>query len=234
MTGSSRSAQVLLAAYLVLAFLEQFSGAWHWQVLDSVLLALLMPVLAGFVLTARSARGRLTTLAVFALAFSWLGDTVGGVGLLIKIGLFVAAQAIYAVAFWPYRRSSVLYRPPLLVLYLVCLTAAIALAAGLAGSFLPAVLVYGCALGLMAMLASGLNRSAAVGGILFVISDLSLSVGLFDTGRLADALQWVVMPSYLIAQLLLVRGMVAAQAAATLSEGSPAPGRSPEAVSLDR
>lgn len=234
MTGTSRSAQALLVLYLVLAVLELIAGVWGWQVVDAVTLVLLMPVLATFVLTARPGRGRLTTSAVFALAFSWLGDTVGGLGLLIKIGLFVAAQAVYVVAFWPYRRRSVLYRPPLLLLYLVCLIAAIALAGGLAGSFLPAVLVYGCALGLMAMLSSGLNRSAAVGGILFVISDLSLSVGLFDTGRLADALQWVVMPSYLIAQLLLVRGMVAAQAAASPSGGSPAPGRSPEVVSLDR
>lgn len=234
MTRSIRRAQVLVAVYLVLAVLEQLAGAWHWRVLDAVALVLLMPVLAAFVLTARPGRGRLTTLAVFALAFSWLGDTVGGAGLLIKIGLFVAAQAIYAVAFWPYRRSSVLYRPPLLLLYLACLIAAIGLAARLSGSFLPAVLVYGCALGLMAMLSSGLNRSAAVGGVLFVISDLSLSVGLFDSGRLADALQWVVMPSYLIAQFLLVRGMVAAQAAGTPSEGSPAPGRSPDPVSLDR
>lgn len=238
MTRMPRGAQVLLVVYLLLAVLEQVAGIWHRPVLDAVLLALLMPVLAVFVLRARTGHGRLTTLAVLALTSSWLGDTVGGAGLLIKIGLFLIAQGIYVVAFWPFRRRSVMYRPLLLVFYLVGLGFAVALAARMAGSFLPAVLVYGCALGLMAVLASGLNPMTLVGGILFVISDLSLAIGLFDTGRLARTLDLLVMPTYLVAQFLLGWGMVIAQATADADEAGSTPphsalGRSADAVTAD-
>ncbi len=233
----SRPATVLLVVYLVLAAAELVAAAARWRFVDTAALALLMPVLAGFVLTARRRRGRMTTLAVAALFFSWLGDTVGGLGLLIKIGLFLVAQLIFAAAFWPCRDRSVLRRPLVLAGYLICLAAAVVGVARISGALLPAVLAYGCALALMVVLASGVNRRTTLGGVLFVISDLSLSIGLFDSGALARALDPVVMPTYLAAQLLLVWGTVRAEPAdpggAVSAAGAVLDG-SDDAVALDR
>ncbi len=220
MSGLGRTARVLLVVYLLLAVAEQIAGASDRRGPDAVLTVLLMPVLAGFVLAARSGAGRSTTLAIVALGFSWLGDTVGGIALLAKIGLFLIAQLLYIAAFWPDRGRSVLRRPPLLSGYLVLLAAAVTVGARLSGELLPAVGVYGCALAVMALLATGPNRWTAVGGFVFVVSDLSLSVAIFGAPRPAQLLDPVVMPTYLVAQLLLAWGLVRAQAR---SRTDPAP-----------
>ncbi|MBA8795893.1 putative membrane protein YhhN [Friedmanniella endophytica] len=206
-------ARALLGAYLAVAVLElvvsDLSGAaWRW--VDAGCLVALMPLLAGFLLAARPGRDRLTGWVLLALLFSWLGDTVGGVALLAKIGLFLLAQLAYVAAFRPYWRHSPVARPLQLAAVTVGVGVLVLWVGRAAGPLLPAVVLYGVALGTMAVLAGGLNRVAGLGGLVFLVSDLSLGLTVFAEagGPLASALDLLVMPTYVVAQLLLVLGVL--------------------------
>ena len=60
----------------------------------------------------------------------------------------------------------------------------------------------------MAVLATGLGATATVGGIVFIISDMSITVTSFVyPGRLEHA-ELLIMSTYLVAQLLLVLGVI--------------------------
>lgn len=87
------------------------------------------------------------------------------------------------------------------------------LAAGLLAALWPVlpaglhapVAVYALVLASMAAVASGLNRWAALGGALFVCSDLWLAINRFHTPLPASAL-WV-LPAYWAAQALIARSL---------------------------
>jgi YhhN family len=71
-----------------------------------------------------------------------------------------------------------------------------------------ALVAYGLTLGFMAVLATGLGATATVGGIVFIISDMSIAVTSFVyPGRLEHA-ELLIMSTYLVAQLLLVLGVI--------------------------
>ena len=60
----------------------------------------------------------------------------------------------------------------------------------------------------MAVLATGLGPTATVGGIVFIISDMSIAITSFVyPGRLEHA-ELLIMSTYLVAQLLLVLGVI--------------------------
>lgn len=170
---------------------------------------LLMPALAAVLWKATTApRGRLLTLVLWALAFSWLGDTAprfvpDGASFLAMVGAFLIAQLLYAVAFWPYRSRSLLVRPLLVLPYAVAGVLIVVLCAAQAGPLLPAIAVYAAAIMAMAVLATGLGRLAGLGGAVFVLSDSLIALDAFDVLTLPAHGFWV-MSTYMLAQLLLV------------------------------
>ncbi|GAA1085920.1 lysoplasmalogenase [Nocardiopsis metallicus] len=177
---------------------------------------LLMPALALVLVAAvRRPRERLLTLAIVALVFSWLGDTApafasGDVAFLLMVGFFLVAQVVYVVAFWPYRARSALYRRrALLIPYVGFVAVLVWLCAPHTGRLLVPVLLYGLILGLMAILATGLNPRVAIGGALFLVSDALIALRAFAPGwDLPQGGFWV-MSTYIAAQTLIVLGLLA-------------------------
>ncbi len=185
---------------------------------------LLVPILWVLLRVSTTApRPPLVRLVLFALVFSWLGDAVPGfvpdsVSFLVLMALFLVAQVAAALAFWPYRHESVLVRrrgvvAAYAVVYLVIVGgAAAALLPGGGNTLLVVGLViYGAALVTMAVLATGVDRLAAIGGALFVVSDglLGIDQAVPEVARaLPDGVYSVaVMGTYAAAQLLLVLGV---------------------------
>ena len=170
----------------------------------------LMPVLAAAVWFATTG-SRLVRLVLVALAFSWLGDSVPGLlpgdaRFLAMVGLFLCAQVVYAVAFWPFRQRSVLRRPAL-VWYLLAFCALLVSCAPGAGGLLVPVIVYGLCLTLMAVLATGINRLTAIGGALFFVSDGLIALDAFAGWYDPPAPGFWVMLTYLTGQALIAVGV---------------------------
>lgn len=170
---------------------------------------MLMPALAGALWTGTaSPRGRLVVLALGALGLSWVGDTVPrllpeDISFVAMLGAFLLAQLLYAVAFWPMRRRSVLARPLRLIPYAAVAVLTCVLCAPQAGLLLPAIIVYATAIMMMAVLATGLGVRAGLGGAIFVVSDSLIALDAFGVLTLPVQGFWV-MSTYLLAQLLLV------------------------------
>jgi len=158
-------------------------------------------------------RSRLVRLTLLALGFSWLGDTApdladGDAAFLVMVGFFLCAQVAYAVAFWPYRAGSVLRRPVALVPYLAAFVVLVAVCAPGAGPLLVPVVVYGACLVAMAVTATGVDRLAAVGGAVFLVSDALIALDAFAPWYDAPAHGFWVMLTYVGGQALLVLGVL--------------------------
>lgn len=187
----------------------------------SVTQVLLMPLLAMALVARARLDLRLVHLALAALFFSWLGDSVpriltGDAAFLAMVGCFLVAQVVYAVAFWPHRAGSVLRRPPVLALYVLAGAGLVWWCAEGAGSLLVPVILYAAALVAMAVLATGLGPRGALGGVLFLVSDALIAVRAFaDVAPPGDHF-WVML-TYIAAQVCLVDAVIrrAAEAAAT-------------------
>ncbi|MEU5843912.1 lysoplasmalogenase [Rhodococcus sp. NPDC047139] len=177
----------------------------------------LMPLLAvGLALITTRPRSRLVAWTLVALTFSWFGDAApdlvdGDASFLVLVGFFLCAQLTYIFAFVPYRHGSVLdTRRWVIAVYAAAVVTLVALCAPGAGMLVVAVAVYGTALATMAVLATGVSRSAAVGAVLFVVSDSLIAVRAFVDG-LALPLPGVwIMATYILAQVLIVRGVLTA------------------------
>ncbi|GGD21952.1 lysoplasmalogenase [Nocardioides daphniae] len=161
--------------------------------------------------------------AAVGVTFSWFGDLalISPDLFLAGVGLFGVAQVAYAVTFVkagdPARTAG---RPALLAPYAVwwLALAGFFLATGGVNPFLFAVGTYGLALGSMAFLAHRISPATATGAALFVLSD-SL-IGLGGAGLALPAHGFWVMLTYLVAQWLIVRGLVQSQAAPVRSTTS--------------
>ena len=193
---------------------------------------LAMPVLIGFLLSARPQRSKLFWLITVALVFSWLGDWLGDLippTVLTKIAFFFVGHVFFILAFWPYRRRSVLHKPVILIAYVIVLAALLAWIAPSSGRLAIPVVVYGAFLGFMAVLSTGLNRTAGVGGAIFVVSDLSIAVTSFVLRGTFDQAELVIMSTYLVAQFLIVLGAMWAVLAPDVmpagAEANARPGR---------
>jgi len=198
-------AQVWLGMFVVASLAQVSAEFFHRERLAGVAIVVLMPLLAAFMITARRGRDALLRWVLFALAFSWLGDTFGFF-IVIKIMFFLIAQIAYIVAFWPYRRASALYQPGRLMAYGVLITTLIIIMARFAAGLGPAIVIYGLAIGLMAVLASGVNVATAVGGLVFIVSDALIAIDTFARPGYLPAAGFLIMCTYLTAQLLLVWG----------------------------
>jgi uncharacterized membrane protein YhhN len=171
---------------------------------------LLMPTLLAWFLLATPA-SRLRTLVGAALALSWLGDLglmpPGETWFLVGLGAFLLAQLTYAIAFWPWHPTSVVHRPRPLLGYLLVLTGLLTTLWSDLGDLRIPVTVYACVIVAMAVLATGLGRTVALGAALFVLSDALIALGsvteLLDLPRHGF---WV-MVTYLAAQGLLAWGV---------------------------
>lgn len=195
-----------LLAYVIMAVLLTVGHRFGLPGLG-VLDFLLMPVLTVFFLLRVRRRTRLVTLTTVALFCCWLGDWADWL-LLAKIAFFLGAQTAYGVAFWPYRRRSALVRRRPLVAYGVVLLGLIVGLSSQAGVLAAPVAVYGAMLGVMCILATGVNRLVGVGALVFLVSDIVLACYLFigpDVIPHSLALNSI---TYLPAQLLIVWGVV--------------------------
>ena len=210
----STLARTLLTLYIVVSLLNVFAEGSGFTSVAFVTVVLAMPLLIALMLTTRMHRDRLTTLVVVALFFSWLGDWLGDLlvpHVVFKIIFFFVGQIFYVMAFLPYRRASLLHRPLLLAGYLVLIGALLAWIAPRSGILAPAVVVYGLLIVTMAVLASGLNWLAAVGSMIFVVSDLSIAVTAFAIPGVIEESELLIMSTYLVAQLMIVLGVIQRQ-----------------------
>ena len=189
---------------------------------------LLMPLLALALAAATTApRGRLVRLTLLSLVFSWLGDTAPDLvsedaSFIVMVGFFLVAQAVFVVAFWPYRHASILSpsqparRRALATPYVLALVGLVVACAPGAGGLLVPVVVYGTTLALMAALATGVGRLVAIGGAVFVVSDSLIALEAFVEGWALPGQGFWVMATYIAAQVLIVVGV---------SRGAGAPDR---------
>ena len=178
---------------------------------------LLMPLLAALLWVETSGTGprsRLVTLVLLALGLSWLGDSVpqltsGDAAFLVMVGFFLLAQVAFIAAFLPFRARSVLHvhRRRLLVYVAAVLALVIACVGGAADLLVP-VLVYGACLGTMAVLSTGVNQVTAVGGALFLVSDGLIALHAFAPGFDLTGQDFWVMATYVLAQALIVAGVL--------------------------
>lgn len=191
------------------------------QLIDAVPLQqatkpLLIPLLLAWFLAAAPA-GRMRTLVTIALGWSWLGDLglmgSGETWFLAGLGAFLVAQLVYIVAFWPWRDASVLRRPAPLAPYVLAPVALLAWLWPDLDDLTVPIAVYAVVIVAMAVLATGIRPSVAVGAALFVVSDALIAVGSLTQLVQLPAHGFWVMATYLGAQALIVRGVAATERA---------------------
>jgi uncharacterized membrane protein YhhN len=202
-----------LAAYLADLAVHQTAQLRGQETWVDVTQWLLMPLLALVLWLAPVPKGDLTRWVLVAIGCSWLGDFLphflsGDAAFLVMVGAFAAAQATYARAFWPMRKDSVTgsawpvaYAAAAACLVLVCAPGA--------GSLLGAVVAYALVITVMAVLATGVNRLAWLGGVVFMCSDALIALEAFVPRWDLPGQSFWVMLTYGAAQLLLVLGVLA-------------------------
>jgi uncharacterized membrane protein YhhN len=206
-----RWARIWLTVYVAVAAVDLMAETAHLFWVALVALVAALPALAAVLATSRRS-DRLRHWVLAALFFGWLGDWLGD--LLVphiawKIGFFFLGHVCFLVAFWPYRSRSVLDRPGLLACYALGITALLAWVVPSAGWLYGSALVaYGLTLGSVAVLATGLGSTATVGGIVFIVSDMSIAVTSFVYPGQVEHAELLIMSTYLVAQLLLVLGVI--------------------------
>ncbi|MGB7982240.1 MAG: lysoplasmalogenase [Candidatus Nanopelagicales bacterium] len=190
---------LLWAGYLALEVL----GASGWG--HTLAKGLLMPTLLLWVLVAL--RGAAPRLLVAGLVLA----TVGDVGLefdatfLVGMAGFLGMQVCYVLGFlgmgaW----ANVRRQPWIAVGYLVFWVVANLVLGPRLGDLQGPIALYSLALCVMASVAAGVDRRIAMGGLLFLISDMLIGLDLADLGFPGRGL--VVMATYLGAQYLIVTG----------------------------
>ncbi|MGO0576419.1 lysoplasmalogenase family protein [Ornithinimicrobium panacihumi] len=137
------------------------------------------------------------------LVLCWLGDGLGGQGFLILLGCFLLGHLAYLAALRPTASSSWLRRPASLLHWAVLVAGMVLVVPHADGLQVP-VVVYGLVLTLMAVLATAAGPVGLVGGLLFMVSDLTLGWDIFaaDLSEATSAL--LVIGTYVPAQVLLL------------------------------
>ncbi|MFD2762844.1 lysoplasmalogenase family protein [Micromonospora eburnea] len=169
---------------------------------------LLAPLLLAYLW---SARRRVDGVAV-GLVFATAGDVAllvpGQTAFLAGMGCFLVTQLALLTAFLRHRRPPVVAA----LAYLVVWAGANALLQGTLGALWLPVLGYSLALSLMAAAATGVSRRVAIGGALFLGSDLLIGLGAAGIHLPGQGL--LVMSTYAAALLLITTGWVTATNAA--------------------
>jgi uncharacterized membrane protein YhhN len=189
---------------------------------------LLIPALAVYLWRSAAAHGRRPDRLVLAALICSAG---GDIALLVNgtrwflagMALFLGAHLCYITAFTRHGAARALLRPPLVVVPLGYATATAAALAWMwpgltdAGLALP-VAGYAVALATMATTAAPHGPRVALGGALFLGSDLIIAAGVADVAQVPGHGVWV-MATYCAGQALIVTGWVTRLA----PTGSPAP-----------
>ncbi len=215
MRSLNRASRIWLTVFIVVGIVDLVGEILEQQelvkqdLITGAMMVLLMSSLLGFFISAvRDVRHRVALLTVGALFFSWLGDTAGALGIILKISLFLMAQGCYIVAFWPHRERSAWRRRIAINCYAIAVLGTVVIVALGSGWLAVPVAIYGAALVLMALLATGFNRLTTIGAALFVLSHASLAISSLGPWQSLPFSGLVVMLTYLAAQLLLVLGML--------------------------
>ena len=196
---------------------------------------LLMPALLWVLLTGTpSPKSRLVQLVAGALALSWLGDTLprfaddgSDTAFGLMLGCFLLAQLVYVTAFLPFASESIARRKPALLLpYVIALAILIAVTGGDSGALFPAVVLYGVVITAMAILATGIDRVATIGAILFLISDALIALDAFLTVHLPLQGFWVML-TYVLGQTLIVLAVANHDRSEASVRTAPAPASRP-------
>jgi uncharacterized membrane protein YhhN len=204
-----------LIAYAIVSLVDVIAEGLHATTVAFVAVLLAMPALIGFIQSAEPRREKFYWLIMTALVFSWLGDWVGDLispHVVVKIVFFFIGHIFFVSAFLPYRRTSILHRPVWLAGYVLVIGGLLVWIVPHAGRLGIALVAYGCMLGAMAVLATGVNRLTGIGGAIFVTSDLTIAVTEFVFPGRVDQAELMIMGSYLLAQLLIVLGVIFAPA----------------------
>ena len=208
-----RTARAWLLAYVVVSLVNIASGLLEATVVNVGTKALLMPLLlAYFTACLDGLEHRLVRWVTAALVFSWVGDLLligdGDLFFVLGVAAFLGAQICYIVGFRPYAALGPLRTRPWLVLpYLLYGAVLLALLLPDLGGLAVPIVVYAAALVTMAVLATGVSPSTAVGAILFLLSD-SLIALTGVTDLLPDAAGSLIMPTYIVGPLLIVVGVL--------------------------
>ncbi|WP_182353627.1 lysoplasmalogenase family protein [Flaviflexus huanghaiensis] len=175
--------------------------------------ALIVPALAAILITATEPpRSRIVRLGFVALVFWWLGDVLplmltGRAALLAMMVAFAGAQVAYTVAFWPYRKRSILTKPILAVPYVVLVVVILALSFQGAGLLFITVIVYSVATVIMAIAATGMGPVGSAGGVLFLLLNALVLLPAFTDLELPGG-PFTIMLVYVVSQALLVHAIM--------------------------
>nr|WP_257908699.1 lysoplasmalogenase [Janibacter limosus] len=124
-------------------------------------------------------------------------------GFMLMLGAFLLAQLAYVAALYPFAdRSIARTRPVLIAPYAIALVVLLVVVT-LGSGFRWQVALYGIAIMTMAVPATGLDRVATIGAIIFVISDALIAVRAFADLELPLHGVWVML-TYVVGQTLLV------------------------------
>ncbi|GAA1950122.1 lysoplasmalogenase [Catenulispora subtropica] len=193
------------AAYAVLSVANIVLSDAGLRVGDWITKPALMPLLAVFTWLAADTGARsLLRLPLAGILLGGAGDAalIGkGTWFLVGMGCFAAGHICYLIAFRRRGAFDAIGRPALAG-YAAVWVLLLALTFSGLGSLLVPVVAYSLLLVGMAVAASGLSRTAAVGGALFLVSDGFIALGLAEVHLLPHQ-SVLVMPTYVAAQFLL-------------------------------
>ncbi|MGW0907613.1 lysoplasmalogenase [Streptomyces sp. NPDC002853] len=207
--GRHAAAKLLLAAFALAAAGDLTALLADFDIGHTVFKPLLMPLLAAYVLTVKGPR-----LLVAALLFGWGGDTLllfdADPAFLAGMGSFAAGHVCYLILFK--RHGTPRARGAWLVaLYAAALVGTVALLwPDLPPDMRGPVAGYSLLLTAMAFGATRLGLTAAAGGALFLLSDTLIATGVAEWPQAPRPDFWIML-TYIAAQFLLVRGVLAAQ-----------------------
>lgn len=196
---------VVLAVNLLAALLIGI-GIGDANMLDlvrTVLMWLLLPPIAVALILIGAHRHATGRWHLAAVILCCLGDGLGAsTGItIVLLGMFLLGHIAYLVALWPTRKRSLAWNPAAIGYGAVALIAGTLIAVNADALAVP-VLVYSLLLAAVAAFAA-IDTVGLLGGLLFMVSDLVLGLGLFVLDIPDPLRTFVVLIPYLGAQALL-------------------------------
>ncbi|MEH1014720.1 lysoplasmalogenase family protein [Micromonospora sp. CPCC 206060] len=180
------------------------------------------PLLAPLLLLWLWQRQRRPDPVALGLVFATAGDVAllidSPVAFLVGMGFFLGTQLSFLTAFLRRRRPPV----PVVLGYLALWALLNVLLWSRLGALRLPILGYSLALTAMAAAAVGIGRRVAVGGALFLVSDLLIGLGAAGLELPGQGL--LVMTTYIAALLLITTGWAAPAAPATAGPAAPPDG----------
>ena len=196
---------IVLAVNLLAAVLIGF-GVGDAGVLDAVrtvLMWALVPPIAIALILIGALRHPVGRWHVAAALLCALGDGLGAISgaTIVLLGMFLLGHIAFLGALWPTRKRSLAWSPAAIAYTVVALIAGAIIAAN-AGALAVPVLLFALVAAAVAAFAA-IDTPGLLGGLLFLVSDLVLGLGLFVLD-IPDPLRAIaVLPPYVGAQALL-------------------------------